>query len=68
MENVKGLLSASTKWRQLPYNNNGKVIDHWHGSVFRELVARIKEYGYSLEFTELNAADYGVPQLDLGFS
>lgn len=65
MENVKGLLSASVKWRQLPYNNNGKVIDHWHGSVFRELVARIKGSGYSLGFLELNAADYGVPQTRL---
>lgn len=62
MENVKGLLSASVKWRQLPYNNNGKVIDHWHGSLFRELVARLKELGYSLGVRELNAADYGVPQ------
>ncbi len=65
MENVKGLLSASVKWRQLPYNNNGKIIDHWHGSVFRELVARIKGLGYSLGFCELNAADFGVPQTRL---
>jgi DNA (cytosine-5)-methyltransferase 1 len=65
MENVKGLLSASVKWRQLPYNNNGKKIDDWHGSVFRELVARIKGLGYSLGFCEINAADYGVPQTRL---
>jgi DNA (cytosine-5)-methyltransferase 1 len=65
MENVKGLFSASVKWRQLPYNNNGKVIDHWHGSLFRELVARIGGLGYSLGFREINAADYGVPQIRL---
>jgi DNA (cytosine-5)-methyltransferase 1 len=65
MENVKGLMSASVKWRQLPYNNNGKVIDHWHGSLFRELVARITSLGYSLGFHEFNAADYGVPQVRL---
>ena len=65
MENVKGLLSASTKWRPLPYNNNGKIIDHWHGSLFRELVTRMKEIGYSLGFREINAAHYGVPQTRL---
>jgi DNA (cytosine-5)-methyltransferase 1 len=65
MENVKGLLSASIRWRRLPYNNNGKKIDHWHGSVFRELSARIKGLGYSFDFCELNAADYGVPQTRL---
>lgn len=62
MENVKGLLSASVKWRQLPYNNNGKIIDHWHGSLFRELVACLKSSGYNLDYREINAADFGVPQ------
>jgi DNA (cytosine-5)-methyltransferase 1 len=65
MENVKGLLSASVEWRRLPYNNNGKIIDHWHGSLFRELYARLKRIGYSIGFRELNAADYGVPQTRL---
>ncbi|MFD0773499.1 DNA cytosine methyltransferase [Streptomonospora algeriensis] len=62
MENVKGLLSASVKWRELPYNNNGKVIDELHGSLFRDLCKVIQEIGYSIGFKEINAADYGVPQ------
>lgn len=62
MENVKGLLSASTRWRPLPYNNNGKVIDELHGSLFRELTRRLSLIGYSVVVAELNAADYGVPQ------
>jgi DNA (cytosine-5)-methyltransferase 1 len=63
MENVKGLQSASVKWRQLPYNNNGQVIDDLHGSLFRDLCGRFRSLGYSLGAQELNAADYGVPQL-----
>jgi DNA (cytosine-5)-methyltransferase 1 len=62
MENVKGLLSASSRWRELPYNNNGKIIDQWHGSLFRELFDHLRSNGYSLDFREVNAADYGVPQ------
>ncbi|MFI7103421.1 DNA cytosine methyltransferase [Streptomyces sp. NPDC050161] len=62
MENVKGLLSASVKWRQLPYNNNGKIIDDLHGSLFRELCAQLQDLGYSLDHRQLNSADYGVPQ------
>ncbi len=62
MENVKGLLSASIKWRQLPYNNNGKVVDELHGSLLRELLRKFRDVGYSVDFCEVNAADYGVPQ------
>ncbi|MFF2326612.1 MULTISPECIES: DNA cytosine methyltransferase [unclassified Streptomyces] len=62
MENVKGLLSASIKWRQLPYNNNGKIIDDLHGSLLRELCAQLEKLGYSLKYREFNSADYGVPQ------
>lgn len=62
MENVKGLLSASSKWRELPYNNNGKIIDDLHGSLLRELSQRLRGIGYSLEVRELNSADFGVPQ------
>ncbi|MFB7947494.1 DNA cytosine methyltransferase [Kitasatospora phosalacinea] len=62
MENVKGILSASSKWRQLPYNNNGKVIDNLHGSLLRELIDHIRGLGYSLGVVELNSADFGVPQ------
>ncbi|MGA5564225.1 DNA cytosine methyltransferase [Streptomyces platensis] len=62
MENVKGLLSASVQWRQLPYNNNGKVIDDLHGSLLRELCSQLEGLGYSLKYQEFNAADFGVPQ------
>lgn len=62
MENVKGLLSASEQWRELPYNNNGKRIDSHHGSLFRSLMAAFRSLGYNVDFREFNAADYGVPQ------
>ncbi|MFG2219013.1 DNA cytosine methyltransferase [Streptomyces sp. NPDC048685] len=62
MENVKGLLSASVRWRQLPYNNNGKIIDELHGSLLRELCSQLEKLGYSLKYREFNSADYGVPQ------
>ena len=63
MENVKGLLSASLEWRQLPYNNNGVVIDEHHGSLFRKLWSEFEAIGYTIDARELNAAEYGVPQL-----
>jgi len=63
LENVKGILSASSCWRSLPYNNNGKIIDVHHGSLLRELTKRIRSCGYSLHYRELNAADFGVPQV-----
>ncbi|WP_158279373.1 DNA cytosine methyltransferase [Azospirillum humicireducens] len=62
MENVKGILSASLEWRQLPYNNNGKRIDKLHGSLLRAFLRKAEEIGYSVSYAELNAADYGVPQ------
>ena len=62
LENVKGLLSASTVWRQLPYNNNGKRIQGHHGTLLDVLLDRIKSIGYSVAYQEVNAADYGVPQ------
>jgi DNA (cytosine-5)-methyltransferase 1 len=63
MENVRGILSASQRWRELPYNNNGKCVDEHHGSLLREIVRRVRALGYSLDYRILNAADYGVPQI-----
>lgn len=63
MENVKGLLSASLRWRELPYNNNGKYVDEHYGSLLREIVRRIEALGYSFDHRILNAANYGVPQV-----
>jgi DNA (cytosine-5)-methyltransferase 1 len=65
LENVKGLVSASIRWRELPYNNNGKRIDDLYGSLFAELLARLRAIGYSIGYNEINAADYGVPQTRL---
>ena len=62
MENVKGFLSASVKWRKLPYNNNGKRIDNLYGSLFRSVVQTLEALGYTVAHAEINAADYGVPQ------
>ncbi|WP_037458902.1 DNA cytosine methyltransferase [Skermanella stibiiresistens] len=62
MENVKGILSASVQWRELPYNNNGKIIDKHHGSLLREMLSRFCQLGYSVSYQVMNAADYGVPQ------
>lgn len=62
LENVKGLISAATFWRALPYNNNGKRIDEHYGALFREMTEALKALGYSVGSAVLNAADYGVPQ------
>lgn len=62
LENVRGLLSASSVWRELPYNNNGKIVDVHHGSAFRELRDRLLRLGYSFDYRLINTADYGVPQ------
>jgi DNA (cytosine-5)-methyltransferase 1 len=62
LENVPGLLSASQRWRKLPYNNNGKRIDEHHGSLFSELSRRLNASGYSVSMALLMAADFGVPQ------
>ena len=63
MENVRGILSASQRWRELPYNNNGKPIDEHHGSLLREIVRRVQALGYSVDHRILNSANYGVPQV-----
>lgn len=62
LENVKGLLSAPLKWRELPYNNNGKRIDDQYGALMRAVLAELSSVGYSQKAMVLNAADYGVPQ------
>nr|WP_277395025.1 DNA cytosine methyltransferase [Magnetospirillum aberrantis] len=62
LENVKGLLSAPLKWRELPYNNNGKRIDDQYGALMRAVLAEITDIGYSSKAMLLNAADFGVPQ------
>lgn len=63
LENVKGILSASKTWRELPYNNNGKCVDEHYGSLLREILRRLESLGYSQHHRILNAADYGVPQV-----
>lgn len=63
MENVKGILSASLSWRELPYNNNGKRIDDLYGSLLAEVLRQIRDAGYSVDYSVLNAADFGVPQV-----
>lgn len=65
MENVKGLLSAPIKYKKLPPDNNGMRIKGHHGTLLVELLRRIKDLGYSVDYRELNAADYGVPQVRL---
>lgn len=62
LENVKGVLSASMKWRKLPYNNNGKRIDAHYGSLLTEILKRIRALGYSVDYRLIRAVDYGVPQ------
>ncbi|MDO9499662.1 MAG: DNA cytosine methyltransferase [Falsiroseomonas sp.] len=63
MENVKGLLSAPLEWRALPYNNNGKRIDNQYGALLHELMKKFHGIGYSASTIQLNAADFGVPQV-----
>jgi DNA (cytosine-5)-methyltransferase 1 len=62
LENVRGILSASIRWRALPYNNNGKRIDDHYGSLLEEVLREFVRAGYTFDVFCLNAADYGVPQ------
>jgi DNA (cytosine-5)-methyltransferase 1 len=66
MENVRGLLSAAVSHR--PLNQRGPKhpplkADEELGSAFAVVTRRLKRLGYYVVFDELNAADFGVPQI-----
>jgi DNA (cytosine-5)-methyltransferase 1 len=66
MENVRGLLSAAVSHR--PLNQRGPknpplTRDEELGSAFAVVTRRLKRLGYYVVFDELNAADFGVPQI-----
>ena len=63
LENVKGLLSAPLKHRQL--NERGKDFapldeEEQNGSALKHLLSNFKDY--NVTYKVVNSADYGVPQ------
>jgi DNA (cytosine-5)-methyltransferase 1 len=42
--------------------NVRQMLSHANGSIAEEIIARMKQLGYSAEARVLNAADFGVPQ------
>lgn len=70
MENVRGLLSAALRHRHIADRpeNNGRQLDHdeKHGSVvrlFAEDLQNISGASYHMDCFEVNAVNYGAPQL-----
>ena len=70
MENVRGLLSAALKHRAIAerpdLGGEGLSDDEKPGSVvrlFAQDLARMKGLGYHLDIFEVNAVNYGAPQL-----
>lgn len=55
MENVEEFLS----WG--PLDSRGKVVTSQRGSTFRAFLARLRRQGYSVQYRELRACDYGAP-------
>ncbi|MDU1911925.1 DNA cytosine methyltransferase [Fusobacterium sp.] len=61
MENVRGLLTA--KLNSVPEEfSKYENIKELPGSVLKFLKTELKNYGYTVSFALLNAANYGVPQ------
>lgn len=70
MENVRGLLSAALRHRQIADrpNKGGNALsdDEQHGSVIRlfaEDLQKIPDSAYHMDCFEVNAVNYGAPQL-----
>ena len=66
MENVRGVMSAAIKHRQLKDRGPGTAHltpDEELGSAFVEILKALKRTGYYIVFGLVNAADYGVPQM-----
>lgn len=55
LENVEEFLG----WG--PCDSKGRVIKSQKGSTFRAFVARLRRQGYSVQYRELRACDYGAP-------
>ena len=55
LENVEEFLS----WG--PLDKRGRVIKSQRGATFRAFVARLRRLGYSVQWRELRACDYGAP-------
>lgn len=65
MENVRGVMSAAIKHRQLKDRGPGTAQlapEEELGSAFVEILKALKRTGYFIVFGLVNAANYGVPQ------
>ena len=65
MENVRGVMSAALKHRQLKDRGPGTAQlapEEELGSAFVEILKALKRTGYFIVFGLVNAADFGVPQ------
>lgn len=65
LENVRGLLSAALKHRQLHLRGgeNPPLSEaELPGGALRHIVEKIREHGYSVSFNLYNAANFGAPQ------
>ncbi len=66
MENVRGLLSAAVKHRPLAKRGKGNPQlepDENQGSVVKLLLSDFEKEGYRVDVFEVNAVNYGAPQL-----
>ena len=66
MENVRGLLSAAIQHRPIAQRGAGHPPlepDERPGSVVRQLLSDFESIGYHVDVFEVNAVNYGAPQL-----
>lgn len=64
LENVKGLLSAPIKHTPHAEREKGwkPTEEEAHGSALRHVLSEIERIGYSVTYSLVNTANYGVPQ------
>ncbi len=66
MENVRGLISAAVRHRPIKQRGRGNpplAPEEEPGSVLRLLLADFEALGYHVDVFEVNAVNYGAPQL-----
>jgi DNA (cytosine-5)-methyltransferase 1 len=46
-----------------PLNGNGEIVQKHNGDIFRAFCKMFRRYGYSVDWRELRACDYGAPTI-----